>query len=279
MDIIYLSKFKNLKHIKTQGSGKIFIGVFNNERYYIKEVLKYMPWNTQSNEYGVYDYELVLNEILAGKIYNNVYHVPAVELYLVYNDTKKKIQRFLIASKEVFIDSCQKVTRDCSRLYNNKFEFTVEPFLVDCILANWDVAANGNIGVVSRGKKHIAFRLDVGGALKYRALGAPRDYRAIPTEHTTMLSNENISSTLFVSITKKQVEKMYQILENADLSNVVIIKRNIIKSMKSIGELTKDDIERVKSVFDTLSIMKKRHMFYIKNKQHIQKEILSDKSI
>lgn len=274
MEIFHLSNFKNIKNVKVQGSGKVFTGVLNGEKYYIKEVLKYMPWNAHVNIYGVYDYELVLNEVLASKIYNDIYHIPAVELYIIYNDTERKMQRFLIASKAVVIDSCQKPTRDCRKLYSNKFDYTVEPFLVDCILANWDVAADGNIGVVTKENKRIAFRLDVGGSLKFRALGAPRAYQANPIEHISMLMPENISSTLFVSITKKQVNDMFTILSNADLSKLNGLKRNMLKEMKKLGLLTSMDIEILKNVFDTMPILKKRHIYYLKHKQQIEASIL-----
>jgi hypothetical protein len=276
MNVLRLSEFDKIHSIKTQGSGKIFIGNLNGEEYYIKEVAKYMPWDAHTNEFGVYHYELAINELLVSKIYNEVYHIPAVELFIVYNDTAHKMQRFLIASKALVIDSCQTSTLDCEKLYNNSFAYTVEPFLVDCVLANWDVAADGNIGVVKQKRKKIAFRLDVGGALKYRALGAPRTtYEAVPMEHKSMLSPQNISSKLFTKIKSQQVDDMFLILQHAELSKLQEIKKNIINGMKRLGVFSSDDMQRVNGVFDTLSILKKRHSYYVKNKTIVMQMILS----
>jgi hypothetical protein len=275
MNVLRLSEFNKIHSIKTQGSGKIFIGTLNGKEYYIKEVAKYMPWDANTNEFGVYHYELAINELLVSKIYNEVYHIPAIELFIVCNDTAHKMQKFLIASKALVIDSCQTSTLDCNKLYNNSFAYTVEPFLVDCILANWDVAADGNIGVVKQNRKKIAFRLDVGGALKYRALGAPRtSYQAVPMEHSSMLSPQNISSKLFTKINSQQVDDMFSILQHADLSKLQVIKKYIISGMKRLAVLSSDDMRRVKAVFDTLPIMKKRHSYYIKNKTVVMQMIL-----
>ena len=276
MNVLRLSEFDKIHSIKTQGSGKIFIGTLNGEKYYIKEVAKYMPWDANTNEFGVYHYELAINELFVSKIYNEVYHIPAIELFIVYNDTEHKMQKFLIASKALVVDSCQTSTLDCKNLYNNKFTYTVEPFLVDCILANWDVAADGNIGVVKQNRKKIAFRLDVGGALKYRALGAPRtSYEAVPMEHSSMLSPQNISSKLFTKMKSQQVEAMFSILQHADLSKLQVIKKYIINGMNKLAVLSSDDMQRVNAVFDTLSILKKRHSYYVKNKTLVMQTILS----
>ena len=281
MKILKLSQFQNIKVIKTQGSGKIFVGFLKGEKYYIKEVVKDKGWNVSVNDYGNYDFELLLNEILAGRIYNEVYRVPTIELFFVVNNTGLRMQRFLISSKELSIDSCQKYTIDCKNLYNNTFQFTIEPFLVDCIVANWDVAADGNIGVIeynespqTKRKTKIAFRLDVGGALKYRALGGTRNYVSLPNEHVTMLSRENISSSLFHSITVSQVKKMLTILHNADLTKLTKIRRDMLSSMKRV--LNEHELLKVKRLFDDIiPILRKRHMFYIKNQNDVIKVILS----
>lgn len=57
----------------------------------------------------------------------------------------------------------------------------MEHFIVDCIMANWDVFNNNNIGI--HNKKVI--RTDVGGALYYRGRGDRKyDFNLdVPTEH------------------------------------------------------------------------------------------------
>lgn len=47
-----LSEFNDLQHINTQGSGKIFTAHRQNDKYYIKEVLKYTSWNVKKNDDG-----------------------------------------------------------------------------------------------------------------------------------------------------------------------------------------------------------------------------------
>jgi len=74
-----------------------------------------------------------------------------------------------------------------------------------CLLANWDVVGleYDNIGCADK-KCSKAFRVDVGGALLYRALGQPKGklFNSIPTEHKTLftipLHNHKIASILII---------------------------------------------------------------------------------
>lgn len=268
--ILKLSEFNDLKHINTQGSGKIFTAYFHTDKYYIKEVLKYKLWDVNKNDDGNYDFEICLNEVLASMIYGEVFKVPVAPMYMLFNDTNAKMQRFMVCSKEIVIDTCAfKTTKDCKDLFNNNIPMTMEPFLVDCILANWDVGADGNVGVIHDGRKKYALRLDVGGALKFRALGALRNFATVPTEHYTMLSPQNVSYHLFKKIKPIQIQRMYELLHSADMAKLSSIKRRLLYALHGSLLLTDTEMLRVRKLFTTFPIIKKRYAYYIENKRMV----------
>lgn len=123
-----LSDFKNIHPVITQGTSKIYNGTFENDNYYIKEVIKSSIKSTlRRNVYGIYDIELAFNEVLASVLYTDIYKVDAIKLVLVVNDTEPKMQKYLIASKAVDIDTCAVISLDCELILQNKIEGVIEP--------------------------------------------------------------------------------------------------------------------------------------------------------
>ena len=94
-----------------------------------------------------------------------------------------------------------------------------------CLLANWDVVGleYDNIGCADK-KCSKAFRVDVGGALLYRALGQPKGklFDSIPTEHETLLNkNKNPQSALvFEELTPDILKKSASFLQKVNDSKV-----------------------------------------------------------
>lgn len=266
----YLSEFKDLKEVSTQGTSKIFNGNLNNEKYFIKEVVK--ASTGRKNAYGIYDIELACNELLASKIYTNIYNVDAINLYIVMNDTKSSQQKYMVASKAVIIDSCEPITSDCQDLIDNKISGTIEPFLVDCILANWDIGSRGNVGVIKTDRKKIAFRIDVGGALLYRALGAPRVYNSIPNEHEAFFVPSNKGYKLFKNLNKKQIDVMYDIISRATPEKFDKLHEDILQN---INQIPAEDFKKSEKVLKVLDKVKERQQYYINNSNSIKKYLQS----
>lgn len=265
-----LSDFSNIKTISTQGTSKIYTGSLGGHTYFIKEVVKYVPEKSRVNKYGVYDIQLAVNELIASLIYRDVYKVDAIELFLVVNDVPNSpLQKYVLASKKIDIDTCEPITQDCQDLLENKIPGALEPFLVDCILANWDVGSRGNVGIVLSRKTKKAFRIDVGGGILYRALGAPRtEFGPIPSEHKQFFIPSNKGYKLFKKLTKTQLKDMYNILKKVQDSHFDTIISNIKKEL-SILNIPKDDIVRVKKVLSAISIIKQRHDWYLENESQV----------
>lgn len=107
------------------------------------------------------DPESVKNELLAAKFYTMLgAKVPA--LALVQKDGKLGI-----ASK--WVDGLKKGTAEQLA----KAHGTLDAFVFDAWLANWDVIGQGNDNLLLDGKG--AVRVDVGGSLLYRAMGKRKD--------------------------------------------------------------------------------------------------------
>jgi hypothetical protein len=260
----YLSEFSNIQEISTQGTSKIYNGYLNNEKYFIKEVIK--SSKGRKNEYGIYDIELACNELLASKLYK-LYNVDAIDLYIVMNDTKSKQQKYMVASKSLIIDSCEPITKDCKDLIENKISGAIEPLLVDCILANWDIGSRGNVGIIDNNGKKYAFRIDVGGALLYRAMGAPRVYSIIPNEHENFFILSNKGYKLFKNLNSKQISVMFNILSKVNIENFDKLHDDILEDIKNIPQI---DFKKAEKVLKVIEIVKKRHLYYLKNKSSVK---------
>ena len=272
--IINTSSFTNIIPIQVQGTSKMYNGWLNNDKYYIKEVVKYVGPKKRKTYYGVYDIELAINEVLASIIYNKVYKVDAIELFFVVNDSIANAQKYMVASKSLIIDSCEQMTHDCNDMISNKIKGVVEPFIVDCILANWDVGEIGNVGIIKTATGRKAFRIDVGGSLLYRALGQAREYRACPTEHETFFKPNYVSYKLFKNIRKKQIPQMFNIISKVDLYifDMIydVIKKALTKSISS-----QIDLKRALKVLKSLDVVKARHLFYISESPYVKEFILT----
>jgi hypothetical protein len=269
--LINLSSFENIKVVSTQGTSRIYNAMYKGQKYYVKEVIK-NPSGKQArkNEYDNYDIELAVNEVLASRLYVNVYKVDAVELYLVHNDSDdKRYHKYMVASKAIEIDTCEPISDDCRNLIENKIPGAIEPFLVDCILANWDVGSRGNVGIVYNNSKKEAFRIDVGGALLFRALGAKRNFTNVPNEHLQFFQFHNKGYKLFNNITKEQIDKCYKVIERVNLEKIDKqgkLLQNVVETLPD-----KKDIDKATKVLSVLDTVKDRHEYYINNKPAIVK--------
>ena len=267
--VLPLSAFEEITPVKTQGSSTFYKGTYQGVPFFIKNVIKN---NTKSrmNRFGIYDIELAANELLASLLYPVIFQVPSLSLYLVYNDLQDpNYPMYLIGSKLEEIDDCEIPSQTCKELYQNKISGAIEPILVDAVMANWDVGQKGNI-VVQKKKKKVV-RLDVGGALLYRALGGPRDYSAIPNEHVQFFLPNNISSSLFQHMREDQIRPAFALLKKAKLNLLRSFSAAFNREMRD--RLPIGDYKRAIRVLRSLPILQKRVEYYLKNEEAIREEM------
>lgn len=271
--IIHLDDFNNINSINTQGTSKIYNGILNNEKFYIKDVVKSRGSNNRTNMYGIYDIELAINELLASKIYTDIYGIDAIHLFLVVNNANEKYPRYMIASKAIEIDTCEPITTDCRDLLDNKIQGGIEPFLVDCIMANWDVGSRGNVGIITNKNTKKAFRIDVGGSLIFRAMGQKRNFVNTPNEHVNFFVPSNKGHKLFKNLTPVQIHEMFNIITKVDPSIFGILKNKMEKLINDL-DIPDSDKKLSNSIINSINTVKKRHDYYINNRKNIETFLL-----
>ncbi len=269
--VIHLDEFGSINPISSQGTSKIYNGLLGNTKFYIKDVVKNST-NKRTNNYGFYDIELAVNELLASKIYTDIYGIDAIHLFLVVNTNNNNYPRYMIASKAIEIDTCEPITKDCQDLIDNKIQGAIEPLLVDCILANWDVGSRGNVGIISRNKKR-AFRIDVGGSLVFRAMGQKRQYPEVPNEHVNFFIPSNKGYKLFKNLNEKQVALMYKIVKKAKIDEFMTLKLKLQNTINDL-HIPSADKKLALNILNIIDITQKRHEFYMKNQKNIEQFLL-----
>lgn len=278
-----LSEFADLQRAHKQGSARMYTARHRptGHAYYVKEVVKGKGKGKgegggprDRNDFGVRDVELAANEFLASVLYAYVYEVPAIRLAFVVNDCDVRMQRYLLASRAMDIDTCETSTPACDALYRNAVPGTMEPFLVDCVMANWDVGSVGNVGVVrDRGKADTgawrAFRIDVGGSLLYRALGRPRDFARVPVEHDTFFDPTAKSRRLFGALRADQLGAAYDVLAAVPPRRFALARDWLARALRRrIPDA--DDARAAAAVVDrAMDALVARHDFYLRGRRAV----------
>jgi hypothetical protein len=185
-------KYSNLDYIKNLGGStgaRLFKNMNNNE------------WVVKSNQNN---YEQVKYE----GITNNIYEALGISVPKHKIDTKNKV---LILE---YIDGT--LLKDVNtELFKKAKEDLKKGFIVDVLLANWDVIGMefDNIIIPKNGKP--AVRIDNGGSLIFRAQGKKKDFTDYPSEINSM-RDKDISPQafkIFGDITEKEIdEQITQIL-------------------------------------------------------------------
>eukprot|EP00899_Mesostigma_viride_P007307 jgi/Mesvir1/16578/Mv10114-RA.1 len=283
------------------GSGKLYAGKRNGEDYIIKEVVK-AGRRKRVNTSGIWDTQLAFNEVLASRIYTEIYGVDAINLYVVVNEHDPAFDRFMVASKKIDVNLCprddpnqtEEDKHDCNLIVENVkpgqgevkvIPGAVEPLLVDCILANWDVQIRGNAGIYrgaragktrKPGRKRV-FRMDVGGSLLYRAMGGPKgaNFGPIPGEHNSFFDFSRNKKTILTAMKSYHIPRMFKILESARVETLWALWKRFDEA---IDEHVSDaaDAEMARAVVDTaIARVVERHQFYIANKQAVAEGLRS----
>lgn len=150
------------------------------------------------------------NEVLAAKLYA-LAGINVPEMHLVYKD-------------DILVGSASKFDEKLERCHlDNKLSGLMEGFAVDCWLANWDVVGLEYDNIMKNADGQ-AVRVDLGGAILFRAQGEPKGQAFGPqvTELITMLT-PNIN---------KQSAAIFRLMNEQDL----------LASLMFLEQVSADDI-------------------------------------
>lgn len=153
----------------------------------------------------------IYNELVSAKLYE-LAGVEVPELNLIKIDGTLKGQKFedRIGIASTIIEG--KLDFDSGRIKKMDAPGVAENFMVDAWLANWDVMGMSydNIAIVTdAGGQEKAWRLDVGGALRYRAQGSFKpQFGDVCNEAESMRdpSSAREAGPVYKNMTAKQVE-------------------------------------------------------------------------
>jgi len=226
--------------------------------------------------------QMAVNEVFASILYN-FYGVSVIGLHLVCNNEGLKDQdgavmpTYLVGSAAIDVDTCEPITPDCRALLENKIAGAVEPFLVDCVLANWDVGARGNVGIMKTPYGLSAIRVDVGGCMLYRAMGAPRGHAfgVVPTEHKTFFWNQ-VSTKLFANMTSAQVTDMARMIDRIKPTAFDRFVKRLRNDIDSRLDMGKGDRATANAIVEkAYTVVKQRHIFYLSHMKEVTAELVA----
>ena len=214
-----------------------------------------------------YDLRRVINEQLAARLYK-LFGFDTLD----YNIS--------LTSGQYCICSPYKsgLRYDFRSLKENEMELfalgILKGFLVDCILANWDVANSRNVGIDSENK---VIRTDVGGALAYRARGEFKlsffnNYQI--NEHISLLKSK--PATLLhesIKLLNETYRFKYNIIDilRSGLNKTVQIDEELILGYYHSLNLTQYDA----FIINTIQQVRLRYAYYVNNIDIVCGEIKS----
>jgi SPP1 gp7 family putative phage head morphogenesis protein len=205
--------------------------------------------------------DIARNEVLASKLYQAA-GVDGPEVYLIRRNGKVGVaSRFVDGLKE----SKKLVT-------NGKTPGIADGFMTDAWLANWDVAGLKFDNLVIKNGK--AFRIDVGGALRYRAMGGAKG--------TAFNKTVAEVDTLLDKAKNRQAAEVFGAFETKDLEQGVL--RVIAVSDQTIKDLVqqygpKAAAERTKlanTLIARKNYLAKKYAKLTKEYKTLQAQALSD---
>lgn len=126
-------------------------------------------------------------------------------------------------------------------------------FGADVWLANWDAVCSSNLQ--TDGEK--GYRLDYGGALEYRALGAKKTFGYFPTEITTLINPEinNRSARIFATMTREDVINSFEKVINCKNEDIEYITKKYCSENQE--EMYNTLIKRKEIMSKFLNVIKK----------------------
>lgn len=243
--------YEGLQNVTPRKSRKTY-----DANYVIKSVIKRADKLERTQTYAE---SRVMNEMLASKVYN-FYGCKTLDFSLIQKEDKV---RFYLGSKFLKIAPINPTNLDTALAKE-----LLDGYLVDCIVSNWDVGNNNNIGIVFDPERRI-IRSDIGGSLAYRGIG---DFKldffrgTTPNEHVTLMTEPaNRSRAVFLMCIDVLEKNGYTIENIVEWMFDVVDRTNIDALDEYVTDVTyifeKDglmlDLEN-----KILQSVKKRHKHY-----------------
>ena len=187
------------------------------------------------------------NEILASKLYQlGGIDVPELTSFKLPNGETGLLSKYI---------------PDLNKVYSSN-PLVNKGFAMDAFLANWDAVCSGN--TLTKGNK--AIRIDVGGALDFRARGGKKDFGPVVDEITTLI-NPHINpeaANIYSTMTREDLIASLQRVADINpvelshtapkFSETLIERQNFLKDvLKEVESTPQED----KSMFEYLSAVKK----------------------
>jgi hypothetical protein len=217
-------------------------------------------------------FKRILNEMIAAKLYN-LYGLKTLDFY-VFTELS---QVYKDASNICLVSKFVNLRYDLNATVAST---VLKGFIVDCVLSNWDVYNNENVGYVSGGKRDV-IRTDVGGALIFRAFGDERGTfreNLAPKDHLIISSQDTFATVLNDS--KQSIEVMRKIaktffMNTNDKSFESKIKKIETEFTNFVDELDNKELSsKYKGMIKTIiHIVKYRHEWYKKNIDTVLSEV------
>ena len=187
------------------------------------------------------------NEILASKLYQlGGIDVPELTSFKLPNGETGLLSKYI---------------PDLNKVYSSN-PLVNKGFAMDAFLANWDAVCSGN--TLTKGNK--AIRIDVGGALDFRARGGKKDFGPVVDEITTLINPHINPEAANIYSTMTREDLIASLQRVADISPVelshtapkfsetLIERQNFLKDvLKEVESTPQED----KSMFEYLSAVKK----------------------
>lgn len=212
----YTSKVGDAKGSHTPAGEYILPSQDNPRRYYVKFAKFDFGYDLQAPEKEQEEKNRIWNEFLADRIYGHL-GIPVPETSLVrVNRTYGHASEEKIADARTYAHASEILSTDAAqqevirqRLKNG--------FIVDALLANWDIAKVGNV-VASNGE---VYRIDNGGALLFRAQGVRKTADEFGDTVTELISMRDGYPSLEESDIQQQLAVLREKFQDGDIDNLV----------------------------------------------------------
>ena len=214
-----------------------------------------------------------LNEMLAAYTFEHLFELQTLDFKLVYSELHNVLLLQSVINNNIQRAEQVALTNAGATVLKTSMG---NEFLIDCIMCNWDAYVNGNCLIIDDPSGLTkTFRVDVGGCLKYRAMGEDRFgfvKGKVPSDHETILRHtgmklieENIKSNMDIianSSSKFADFKITAMLHFGKIINMMNMDKSLIEKYTTF-------------VNDTIDIIGYRLGYYLKHGETHLKTIIA----
>jgi hypothetical protein len=215
-----------IKAASMKGSSSFYMTEYANPRFLIKDIVKQSSGNIRILNSDNQVFKRIFNEILASHIYSRVYGIKTFEYRILDKradaPTLPTKSNYLIVSEMFLIRYNDFSLEEKCEIYKG--------FLVDCIMGNWDVFNNDNVGLIENlhvsvgtegagagagaGERRtkVAIRTDVGGALAFRGRGDEKGDFApdnVPQDHALIACQGSFAKAMNIPFERQHLAADY----------------------------------------------------------------------